>query len=74
MFKVGDKVRTLPVKYRTDYANKIESGRNATIEKISFPYGLQKQYIIRYDEPYYDHGYKVETSFYYDWENGLELR
>ena len=35
---------------------------------------LHKQYKIRYDEPFYDHGYKVETHYYYDWENGFELR
>lgn len=74
MFKVGDKIKTLPVKSNTDLANELYAGRNGTIESISFPYGLHKQYKIRYDEPFYDHGYKVEVHYYYDWENGFELR
>ena len=73
MFKIGDKVKTLPVSSYTEESNKFYSGRIATIESISFPYGLHMQYIIRFEKPLYDHGYKVETHYYYDFDNGLEL-
>lgn len=74
MFKVGDKVRTLPVESRTDCANKIYANRNAVITEISYPFGLAVCYRIKYDEPFYDYGYKVATHYYYDYENGLALR
>lgn len=74
MFKVGDKVRTLSVVSRTDLANSLYSGRNATITEISYPIGIAVCYRIKYDEPFYYCGDKIETHYYYDYEDGLELR
>ena len=74
MFKVEDKVKTLAVESRTDYANKIYANRNATVIEICHPFGLHTQYKVKFDEPFNDHGYAVENHYYYDWENGLVLR
>lgn len=72
MFRVGDHVKTLAVKSRSDLANSLYAGKTAVITEISFPFGLATCYRIKYDEPFYDHGYLVETHYYYDYENGLE--
>lgn len=74
MFKVGDKVRTLAVKSRTELANELYANRNATIIEVCHPFGLHTQYKVKFDEPFYDYGYIVENDYYYDWENGLTLR
>ena len=73
-FKVGDKVRTLPLKHNTDDANRMYANRDATVVAIHYPFGLHKQYKVEFDEPFFDHGYEVKTHYYYDWENALVLR
>lgn len=71
MFKIGDKVKTLPVESYTELANKLYSNRNAVVVEISFPFGLHKQYKVQFDEPFTDHGYIVTTKYYYDFDNAL---
>jgi len=73
MLKVGDKVKTLPISTNTDSANRVYANREAIIKDICFPYGLHKQYIIEFVEPFMDHGYLVTGHYYYDFQNGLEL-
>lgn len=72
MFKVGDHVKTLAVKTRTDLANSVYAGRTGVITEISFPVGIAVCYKVEFDEPFYDYGYLVKYHYYYDYENGLE--
>ena len=73
-FEVGDKVRTQPAKYFTDYANSVYANRNATVIDENNHCGLYTTYKIKFDEPFYDHGYKVETMYYEAFQDGLILR
>ena len=67
MFVRGDKIRIIST--TSSY-----TGKTGTVEDIRYPFGLHCQYIIRFDEPFYEYGYKVETTFFYDFENAIELR
>ena len=73
MFKIGDKVKTVPAKYFTDYANSVYANRNATVIDIE-SCGSYTIYKVKLDEPFSDHGYKVETLSYKDFQEGLVLR
>lgn len=72
MFKVGDRVVTLDVKIRTEESNRLYANRIGEIVDISFPFGLCASYRVKFDKPFYDHGYLVEWHYYYDYQNGLE--
>ena len=73
-FEVGDKVKTQPAKYFTDYANSVYANRNATVIGTNNHCGLYETYKIEFDEPFYDHGYKVKTMYYAAFQDGLVLR
>lgn len=73
MFKIGDRVRTRPAKYCTDYANSVYANRNATIIKMHHR-NSYTTYEIKFDEPFYNYGYKVETMSYDSFQDGLVLR
>lgn len=73
MFKVGDKVRTVSAKYYSDSANNVYANRNATVIKIS-QHNSYTTYEIKFDKPFYDYGYKVETTSYDSFQDGLVLR
>ena len=73
MFRVGDRVKTLPVRSYTDDANRLLANRDAVVTAIHYPFGLHTQYEIEFVEPFFDHGYEVKTKYYYDFDNALEL-
>ena len=73
MFKVGDKVKTISSKYCSNNANRVYANRNATIIKIKHC-ASYTTYTIKFDEPFYDYGYKVETISYDSYQDGLVLR
>ena len=74
MFKIGDKVRTQSAKYFSDYANSVYANRNATVIDIRNHFSPYDTYEIEFDEPFYDHGYKVKTMYYNEFQEGLMLR
>lgn len=73
-FKVGDRVRTLPVQSYSEVANELYANKDAIVTAVLFPFGLHMQYEVTYDEPFYDHGYLCRKHCFYDFDNALALR
>lgn len=73
MFRVGDRVKTLPVATYTDDANRVYSNREAVVTALHFPFRLHMQYEVEFLEPFFDYGYQVKNHYYYDFDNALEL-
>lgn len=72
-FKIGDRVKIINSKYRSDNVNNIYAGKTGVIKNITVPVGIAICYTIVFDEPFYESGYLVEYDYYYNYENALVL-
>ena len=72
-FKVGDRVRTLPVKCNSDLANSVYAGRTGVITDINYDCLQGICYHVKYDEELSFQGYPIAGHYYFEYENGLEL-